>query len=151
MRGKTLVELMDARELERKRAPRQIPQASPNQSHAQPQQPHAQFEPEQKERPEDRSASDRSASDRSETSGPRPQQDLWSRIIGLRHRAWCGVRRFFLVFVVLLVAMLLHAYEPFRKRAAILIGTTSASDPVRMLSVAVPLAVAASVILAWAT
>ena len=146
MRGKTLVELMDARELERKRAPRQIPQASPNQSHAQPHQPHAQFEPEQKERPEDRSASDRS-----ETSGPRPQQDMWSRIIGLRHRAWCGVRRFFLVFVVLLVAMLLHAYEPFRKRAAILIGTTSASDPVRMLSVAVPLAVAASVILAWAT
>ena len=88
---------------------------------------------------------------REERSEARPQQDLWSRIIGMRHRAWCGVRRFFLVFVVLLVAMLLHAYEPFRKRAAILIGTTSASDPVRMLSVAVPLAVTASGSLAWAT
>jgi hypothetical protein len=141
---------MDARELERKRAPRQIPQASPNQSQQQQpqqQQRHAQFEPEQKERPEERSGSSGSTG----STDPRPQQDLWSRIIGLRHRAWRGVRRFFLVFVVLLVAMLLHAYEPFRKRAAILIGTTSASDPVRMLSVAVPLAVAASVILAWAT
>ena len=147
MRGKTLVELMDARELERKRAPRQAP---PSQSHAQHEQQQQQqqqqhqpprHEQERPERPEERG-------DKSET---RPQQDLWSRIIGMRHRAWCGVRRFFLVFVVLLVAMLLHAYEPFRKRAAILIGTTSASDPVRMLSVAVPLAVAASVILAWAT
>jgi hypothetical protein len=143
MRGKTLVELMDARELERKRAPRQIPQASPNQIHEQQQQRHAQLEPEH-ERPE---RPERPA----ESSETRPQQDLWSRIIGLRHRAWCGVRRFFLVFAVLLVAMLLHAYEPFRMRAAILIGTTSASDPVRMLSVAVPLAVTASVILAWAT
>ena len=141
MRGKTLVELMDARELERKRAPRQAPQ---NQSQQQQQQQHparqALLEP---ERPEPERREERSES--------RPQQDLWSRIIGMRHRAWCGVRRFFLVFVVLLVAMLLHAYEPFRKRAAILIGTTSASDPVRMLSVAVPLAVTASVILAWAT
>jgi hypothetical protein len=144
---------MDARELERKRAPRQNPQAPQSQSQQQQlqqqqqQQRHAQLEPERKERPEDSSG----GSGGSGGSDPRPQQDLWSRIIGLRHRAWCGVRRFFLVFVVLLVAMLLHAYEPFRKRAAILIGTTSASDPVRMLSVAVPLAVAASVILAWAT
>lgn len=147
MRGKTLVELMDARELERKRAPRQPPQ---NQSHAQYEQQQQQqparhdLGRREPERPEERG-------DKGDRDEARPQQDLWSRIIGMRHRAWCGVRRFFLVFVVLLVAMLLHAYEPFRKRAAILIGTTSASDPVRMLSVAVPLAVAASVILAWAT
>ena len=62
-----------------------------------------------------------------------------------------AVRRFFIAFAALLAAMLLHAYEPFRVRAAILIGTTSSSDPVRALSVAVPLAVAASVVLAWAT
>lgn len=140
MRGKTLVELMDARELERKRAPRQ---ATQSQSQQQQQQHPARQAPLEPERPEPER--------REERSETRPQQDLWSRIIGMRHRAWCGVRRFFLVFVVLLVAMLLHAYEPFRKRAAILIGTTSASDPVRMLSVAVPLAVTASVILAWAT
>ena len=142
MRGKTLVELMDARELERKRAPRQATQSQSQQQHQQQQHP-ARQAPLEPERPEPERREERSES--------RPQQDLWSRIIGMRHRAWCGVRRFFLVFVVLLVAMLLHAYEPFRKRAAILIGTTSASDPVRMLSVAVPLAVTASVILAWAT
>lgn len=142
MRGKTLVELMDARELERKRAPRQATQSQSQQQQQQQQHP-ARQAPLEPERPEPER--------REERSETRPQQDLWSRIIGMRHRAWCGVRRFFLVFVVLLVAMLLHAYEPFRKRAAILIGTTSASDPVRMLSVAVPLAVTASVILAWAT
>ena len=142
MRGKTLVELMDARELERKRAPRQATQSQSQQQQQQQQHP-ARQAPVEPERPEPERREERSES--------RPQQDLWSRIIGMRHRAWCGVRRFFLVFVVLLVAMLLHAYEPFRKRAAILIGTTSASDPVRMLSVAVPLAVTASVILAWAT
>jgi hypothetical protein len=142
MRGKTLVELMDARELERKRAPRQATQSQSQQQQHQQQHP-ARQAPVEPERPEPERREERSES--------RPQQDLWSRIIGMRHRAWCGVRRFFLVFVVLLVAMLLHAYEPFRKRAAILIGTTSASDPVRMLSVAVPLAVTASVILAWAT
>lgn len=142
MRGKTLVELMDARELERKRAPRQATQSQSQQQQQQQQHP-ARQAPLEPERPEPERREERSES--------RPQQDLWSRIIGMRHRAWCGVRRFFLVFVVLLVAMLLHAYEPFRKRAAILIGTTSASDPVRMLSVAVPLAVTASVILAWAT
>ena len=142
MRGKTLVELMDARELERKRAPRQATQSQSQQQQQQQQHP-ARQAPLEPERPEPERREERSES--------RPQQDLWSRIIGMRHRAWCGVRRFFLVFVVLLVAMLLHAYEPFRKRAAIRIGTTSASDPVRMLSVAVPLAVTASVILAWAT
>ena len=111
-RGKTLIELMDPRELERKRAPRAVAQSA-----------------EQAREPE----------------------DLWSRIIGLRHRATSVVRRFFIAFAALLVAMLLHAYEPFRVRAAILLGTTSSSDPVRALSVAVPLAVAASVLLAWST
>ena len=110
-RGKTLLELMDPRELERKRGPRAVAQAPPV------------HEP----------------------------QDIWSRIIGLRHRATSVVRRFFIAFAALLAAMLLHAYEPFRVRAAILIGTTSSSDPVRALSVAVPLAVAASVLLAWST
>ena len=110
-RGKTLLELMDPRELERKRGPRVVPHVE---SHEAP-------------------------------------QDIWSRIIGMRHRATSVVRRFFVAFAALLVVMLLHAYEPFRVRAAILIGTTSSSDPVRALSVAVPLAVAASVLLAWAT
>jgi hypothetical protein len=108
-RGKTLLELMDARELERKRGRSSAP-----------------VEPARE-----------------------PPQDLWSRLIGLRHRAVGVVRRFFVAFAALLVAMLLHAYEPFRVRAAILLGTTSASDPVRALSVAVPLAVAASVAIAW--
>jgi hypothetical protein len=116
-RGKSLLELMDARELERKRGPRG---AAPEQ-HALPAPPR----------------------------GEAPQ-DLWSRIIGLRHSATRVVRRFFIAFATLLFVMLLHAYEPFRVRAAILIGTTSSSDPVRALSVAVPLAVAASVLLAWA-
>lgn len=113
-RGKTLLELMDPRELERKRGPRVGPQPVEREPHEAP-------------------------------------QDIWSRIIGMRHRATSVVRRFFVVFAALLVVMLLHAYEPFRVRAAILIGTTSSSDPVRALSVAVPLAVAASVLLAWAT
>ena len=112
-RGKTLLELMDPRELERKRGPRVVTQPVVE--------PH--------EAP----------------------QDIWSRVIGMRHRATSMVRRFFVVFAALLVVMLLHAYEPFRVRAAILIGATSSSDPVRALSVAVPLAVAASVLLAWAT
>ena len=110
-RGKTLLELMDARDLERKRRGAPIvPEAAP---------------------------------------ALVPPQDLWSRIFSLRHRATSVVRRFFIAFAALLVAMLLHAYEPFRVRAAAALGTTSASDPVRALSVAVPLAVAASVALAW--
>ena len=112
-RGKTLLELMDARDLERKRrgAP-VVPEAAPEDALV-------------------------------------PPQDIWSRIFSLRHRATSVVRRFFIAFAALLVAMLLHAYEPFRVRAAAALGTTSASDPVRALSVAVPLAVAASVALAW--
>jgi hypothetical protein len=115
-RGKTLLELMDARDLERKRGAAGAPVAAA----CAPAPPVA------------------------------PAQDIWSRVLGLRHRATSAVRRFFLAFAALLVAMLLHAYEPFRVRAAALLGTTSASDPVRALSVAVPLAVATSVALAWA-
>lgn len=117
-RGKSLLELMDPRELERKRGPR----AAPPEKIAPPA-PIAEHEP----------------------------QDLWSRIIGMRHRAMRVVRRFFIAFAALLVVMLLHAYEPFRVHAAVLLGTTASSDPVRALSVAVPLAVSAGVLLAWAT
>ena len=113
-RGKTLLELMDARDLERKRGAAVAP-----------------------------------APAACAPAPDAPPQDIWSRVLGLRHRATSAVRRFFIAFAALLVAMLLHAYEPFRVRAAALLGTTSASDPVRALSVAVPLAVATSVALAW--
>ena len=115
-RGKTLLELMDARDLERKRGA---------------------------------SAPAAPAAACALAPPVAPPQDRWSRVLGLRHRATSAVRRFFIAFAALLVAMLLHAYEPFRVRAAALLGTTSASDPVRALSVAVPLAVATSVALAW--
>jgi hypothetical protein len=105
-RGKSLLDLMDARELERKRGNQPVER-------------------------------------------PREPEDLWARMIGIKQKLWRSIRFFLIAFAVVLVAMLVHAYEPFRVGAAKMIGTTGASDAVRSLSVAVPMAVATGVGLAW--
>jgi hypothetical protein len=115
VRGKSLLEVMDARELEKKRGP----------SH------HA-AEPERREVPRDA-----------------PREDLWARMLAVKQRLWRSVRHFFVAFAIVLVAILVHSYEPFRVKAAVVIGTTGASEAVRALSVAVPIAVVCGVGLAW--
>jgi len=109
-RGKSLLDIMDAKELERKRGNAPV------------------------ERERER---------------PREPEDLWARLIGIKQKLWRSIRFFLIAFAAVLVAMLVHAYEPFRVGAAKMIGTTGASEAVRSLSVAVPMAVACGVGLAW--
>ena len=114
-RGKSLLEVMDARELEKKRGPS-----------------HTAAEPDRREAPREA-----------------PREDLWARMLAVKQRLWRSVRHFFIAFAMVLVAILVHSYEPFRVKAAVVIGTTGASEAVRALSVAVPMAVMCSVCLAW--
>ena len=107
-RGKSLLDIMDAKELERKRGNAPV-----------------------------------------ERERPREPEDLWARLIGIKQKLWRSIRFFLIAFAAVLVAMLVHAYEPFRVGAAKMIGTTGASEAVRSLSVAVPMAVACGVGLAW--
>lgn len=113
-RGKTLLEIFDAKELERKRGNAPV------------------------ERERER-----------ECERPREPEDLWARMIGIKQKLWRSIRFFLIAFAAVLVVMLVHAYEPFRVGAAKMIGTTGASEAVRSLSVAVPMAVATGVGLAW--
>ena len=117
-RGKTLLEIFDAKELERKRG----------------------NAPVERERERERER---------ECERPREPEDLWARMIGIKQKLWRSIRFFLIAFAAVLVAMLVHAYEPFRVGAAKMIGTTGASEAVRSLSVAVPMAVATGVGLAW--
>lgn len=136
-RGKSLHDIMDAREIARKRglAPAQGPMGAvgpavpmgpmPSMGLRAPMGPMA------------------------PTAGCSAGEDLWSRIFGLKDKLFKKLRYFLVAVSIVLVALLVHAYEPFRVKAAVVIGTTGASDAVRALSVAVPMAVAAGVGLAW--
>ena len=109
-RGKTLLEIFDAKELERKRGNAPVER---------------------------------------ECERPREPEDLWARMIGIKQKLWRSIRFFLIAVAAVLVVMLVHAYEPYRVGAAKMIGTTGASEAVRSLSVAVPMAVATGVGLAW--
>ena len=129
-RGKSLHDIMDAREIARKRglAPAQGPMAP--MAPMGPTAPTAQMA-------------------LGSTAGCSAGEDLWARIFGLKDKLFRKLRYFLVAVSIVLVALLVHAYEPFRVKAAVVIGTTGASDAVRALSVAVPMAVAAGVGLAW--
>jgi hypothetical protein len=121
-RGKSLHDIMDAREIARKRGLAPAPTAP-----IAPTAPAAPIAP----------------------AGCSAGEDLWTRIFGLKDRLFKKLRYFLVAVSIVLVALLVHAYEPFRVKAAVVIGTTGASEAVRALSVAVPMAVAAGVGLAW--
>jgi hypothetical protein len=138
-RGKSLHDIMDAREIARKRglAPAQGPMGAVG-----PTAPMGPVAPMGLRAPT-------AAAALGSTAGCSAGEDLWSRIFGLKDKLFKKLRYFLVAVSIVLVALLVHAYEPFRVKAAVVIGTTGASDAVRALSVAVPMAVAAGVGLAW--
>jgi hypothetical protein len=131
-RGKSLHDIMDAREIARKRGLAHAPGA-PLGVPAGPTGPTGPAGP----------------AALAPAPGCSPGEDLWTRIFGLKDKLVKKLRYFLVAVSIVLVALLVHAYEPFRVKAAVIVGTTGASEAVRALSVAVPMAVAAGVGLAW--
>jgi hypothetical protein len=123
-RGRRLEEILTHEELQRKRG-----DAAEHYEHARP---HAGLLP---------------RSDRGSDEPPR--SDILSRIWDAKSTAFTFVRRVLVCFVVVAIALVLHMQEGFRVRVAALVGTTSSSPLVQIVSTALPLSAAASVLLAW--
>ena len=75
--------------------------------------------------------------------------DVLSRLWDAKSTMLTFLRRLLLCFVVATVALVVHMQEGFRVRVAALVGTTSSSPSIQLVSTALPLSAVASVLIAW--
>lgn len=75
--------------------------------------------------------------------------DVLSRIWDAKSTVFTFLRRLLLCFVVVTVALVVHMQEGFRVRVAALVGTTSSSASIQLVSTALPLSAVSAVLVAW--
>ena len=75
--------------------------------------------------------------------------DVLSRLWDAKSTVFTFLRRLLLCFVVVTVALVVHMQESFRVRVAALVGTTSSSPSIQLVSTALPLSAVSAVLIAW--
>ena len=75
--------------------------------------------------------------------------DVLSRIWDAKSTVLTFLRRLLLCFVVVTVALVVHMQQGLRVRVAALVGTTSSSAGIQLVTTALPLSAVSAVLIAW--